>query len=343
MMHAEWFKNGLDVMSTEHGWMPVRFTDEQLRGYDVHEGIRIRSRCASGVMLDIVTDSDFIEIEYTAGEFARNWLYFDVYIDGIYISSNGQEPIEQKNGLFRCSLKSIPAYENAYRFNASGKIIDGTSSEHKRRVIIYLPHLVVLFIRQIRFSEWASIVPAPTVAGNLLCLGDSITQGMDARRPSSPYPVQLSRFLGMNLLNHGVGGHIFDASSLDPDLPYKPDLITVAYGTNDWMTHERLSELQQKCDEFLGKLSDLYPASQIVLLSPIWRQDADQAKPMGSFADMTRAIVEVAQGFPRISLIDGMSLVPPQPKFFGDGRIHPNEEGFLFMTQGILKHICSYK
>src|SRR5690606_37350992 len=97
-----------------------------------------------------------------------------------------------------------------------------------RRVTIYLPHLAELTIQAIRYSDGAVVEPASASppAGRLLCLGDSITQGMDAKYPSSTYPVLLSRFLGMHVLNHGVGGYLFDKSSLAPKLAYEPDLIT---------------------------------------------------------------------------------------------------------------------
>ena len=43
-------------------------------------------------------------------------------------------------------------------------------------------------------------------------------------------PVQLARFFEMDLLNQGVGGYIFNARSLDEEISYQPDVVTVAYG-----------------------------------------------------------------------------------------------------------------
>ena len=36
----------------------------------------------------------------------------------------------------------------------------------------------------------------------------------DCQNPSSAYPVQLSKMLGMKMINHGVGGYVFNEKSL---------------------------------------------------------------------------------------------------------------------------------
>ena len=89
---------------------------------------------------------------------------------------------------------------------------------------------------------------------DLVFIGDSITQGMDARGPASAYAVQLARVLDVELLNQGVGGHIFDLDALDDELPYHPDIITIAYGTNDWSRDTTREEISSRVERYLTRL-----------------------------------------------------------------------------------------
>ncbi|WP_164821736.1 SGNH/GDSL hydrolase family protein [Paenibacillus koleovorans] len=265
-----------------------------------------------------MTDSEFIEFDYTVGDSARSVFYFDTFVNGCFLSSIGTDCLDSKEGRFRSEWGDAGHREEA-------------------RVTVYLPHLAEISLHSFRLADGASASPAHAESRNLLCLGDSITQGMDAKHPSATYPVLLARQLGMNLLNHGVGGHIFDKSSLDRDLPYRPDLLTVAYGTNDWGKYESLAEFRLACDAYIAELVEIYPEADITVLTPIWREDWKQARPMGSFAELSRTIADVCGGYPGVRVVNGLELVPHQSRFYGDGRLHPNDEGFAHMAIGILK------
>ena len=62
--------------------MPVRFTD-RLFQYNEDESRRIRSFCPSGVCIELVTDSSFLNLTVKTLDFARNFAYFDLYIDDV--------------------------------------------------------------------------------------------------------------------------------------------------------------------------------------------------------------------------------------------------------------------
>lgn len=323
MIDTGWFTNSIGTVTTEYGLQPIRFTAQQRGHFAANEGMRIRSNCASGIKLDLMTDSEWIAFDYTVADQARSWLYFDIFVDGMFADTIGTECFEGRDGHFHYELAHVP---------------DCHGKRRERRIRIYLPHLAQLSLRNFMLSAGAFAAPAPGEAGNLLCLGDSITQGMDGRHPSSTFPVLLSRFLGLNVLNHGVGGHVFDKASLDRELPYRPDWITVAYGTNDWGKVNSLWEFARNCREYLEALSQLYPNAKIAVLTPIWRADRGQARQMGTFAELGRALAEICASFPRILLVDGLHLVPHQPRFFGDGTVHPNDEGFMHMALHFLSH-----
>ena len=75
-----------------------------------------------------------------------------------------------------------------------------------------------------------------------LALGDSITQGMVAIRPSGIYPSLISERFGLGLINAGVGGIRFDSDEIDY-IGFEPDIITVALGCNDWGISEKQLEV----------------------------------------------------------------------------------------------------
>ena len=38
----------------------------------------------------------------------------------------------------------------------------------------------------------------------------------------------------MNILNQAIAGDMFNAMNIDEELPFQPEAVFVAYGTNDW-------------------------------------------------------------------------------------------------------------
>ncbi|RKN76012.1 SGNH/GDSL hydrolase family protein [Paenibacillus ginsengarvi] len=322
MSQTSWFKNCLRVIQKEDGGLwPIRFTEAQFDAYRSSEARHIRSLCASGAMIDIVTDSATLTFDYSIGGAARNWLYFDLYIDGMFVQSSGQAPITDKQGTFHVDLTNFC----------------GTSAD-KRHVSLYLPHLVEMTLFNIQLSAGASAEPAAPRAKNLLALGDSITQGMDAKRPAAAYPLLVAQALDMHVLNHGVGGYVFNASSIDPTMSYQPDLITVAYGTNDWNSYQTIDALREACIAYMDKLTQTYPGVPVLFLTPIWRKDWNEPKPMGTFAQLCTILGDIAASYAQVRVLDGLKLVPHQLLFMGDG-VHPNDEGFQYMASGIVRAI----
>ncbi|MBC8059525.1 MAG: SGNH/GDSL hydrolase family protein [Clostridiaceae bacterium] len=159
---------------------------------------------------------------------------------------------------------------------------------------------------------------------------------MDARNPSSTYPVQVSRFLNMNMLNQAIGGYHFEADSIDGTIPFKPDLITVAYGTNDWKKHKSMDELSYKCKEYLDKLIETFPNTPVYIITPIWRAIMFNQLDTGTLLDVIEEIKRICNNYENVNIIDGLKLVPNLPKYYNDGT-HPNDEGFLHYSINLCK------
>lgn len=318
-------RNRLSVTSDPDGIVFNRFTPYQYQAYSSSPQASIRSRCPAGVCLDFLTDSDVVKLEYKYRDFARRWLYFDVYVNDRFVESIGNRFEESGGGSIEIKIPA-PESENALR-----------------RITIYLPHNVDLAVAHMELADGSVWEPAPEYQGSLLCFGDSITQGMDALRPSSAYPVQLARFFNMNLLNQGVGGQMFNKQHLDPDLPCRPDLVTVAFGTNDWGRHHSIGEFRQSCSEYLGLLAGLYSDADIFVITPLWRGDLHEVKPAGRFFDIADSIRDICRRHPNITVLDGMKLVPNMPGFFKDSTLHPSDEGFMHYSINLIKELRKFR
>ncbi len=304
------YKNCLNVLNTEEGDIPVRFTQRQLELYSSKTDYCRRSLCPAGICIDVLTDSKEISIDYSVKGKARDYIFFDFYLNGKYYQTKGSRPIDINT---KAVLFNIPDI-----------------GEKMNRIAIYLPHNIQLLIKKVSFLDGTTVKSAPDYSGNLLCMGDSITQGMEAIHPSSTYPVLLSRFLEMNLLNQGVGGEVFNPDILDNELPMKPEIITVAYGTNDWNSCESMSNFKQNCSEYIRKLCRIYPHICKLIITPFWRHNMQETKCVGTLQDVSIAIKEICVDYSEVYLVDGLEIAPNIIDYYADG-LHPTDEDFCIL------------
>lgn len=197
--------------------------------------------------------------------------------------------------------------------------------DHARvEVKVWLPDIMSVAVGYLETD--GSLEPAPA-RPYLLALGDSITQGFVVGSPSLAYPAQAAGALGLDLLNQGIAGHVFDLATLRGltalrDTP--PVAISVAYGTNDWSRTTSAAQLRRDAERYLDKLVWTFPDVPIYLLSPLWRVDEDTAsasgKPLMWMGEMLR---EVCAAHGQVRFIDGYPILPRNSLMLADGRLHP--------------------
>ena len=206
------------------------------------------------------------------------------------------------------------------------------------RITLYLPSHSHGVLESVELDDGAYIRPAEYDC-KLLMIGDSITQGWDTEFDSFSYAYMLSRTLNANSVIQGIGGAMFHESTVDA-LPFDPDIVTIAYGTNDYNKFATYDELRGHVTKFLDGIAELYRGKKIFVISPIWRGKV--GCPMGSFEGCRAIIIEEAERRGMIH-IDGLAMVPPIPSLYSDGWLHPNALGYGFYgenaTREILKHL----
>ncbi len=136
-------------------------------------------------------------------------------------------------------------------------------------------------------------------------------------------------------VNQGIGGEIFNPGLIDGEVGFTPDIITVAYGTNDYSKRTR-ADMTAAANEFYRRLREAFPTARIFALLPIWRGDTKtKVSAVGSFEE-AKAIVRAAAEAAGATVLDGNTFVPHLPEFFSDKYLHPNDFGFKFYADGVL-------
>lgn len=281
-----------------------------------------KSKATASVCLDFMTNSDRFDVDFsvTYGS-SRTYYYFDVCVDGIIRKHLGEEKAWIKKGHISLKVSDYIAPDGG---------------EH--RITLWLPNLANAKLSNIELDDGATLTPI-NYKKKLLCFGDSITHGYDAAFPSKSYVNRMTAHFDAFTVNQAIGGERFVPEILLEDTEYRPDIITVAYGTNDW-TGLKKEVFHPGCEQFFEKLSRLYPDAVRFAILPIWRGDAKTCKHNyeGTLDEACEFIAETAKKY-GCKVIDGRPFMPQSPEFFWDGRLHPNDLGFAEYASGLIAEI----
>lgn len=292
-----------------------RCTDAQVAAYG-NDG----TKCplTAGIRFDFYTDSEEISFDFCIRRRASvRWMSVDLYADGVMVAGDYK-----------------PTHLNADYYTFTHHFGD----KARRRITVYLPYMVDMRIVEFRLDDGAEVTPYTAYSGAMLCFGDSITHGYHAHYSSCTYPARIARFFDYDFSNQGNAGYIFDFNTIDPEQNIKPDLITVAFGTNDWAGRPTAEEFDTRAENFFTRLDEAYPGVPVYAILPLWRGDGWRQKPTGTFQEARGRLAAIMAAHGCI-IVDGMKAVPHVPEFFDDSRLHPNDLGFSFYAQEMIRVI----
>lgn len=304
-----------------------RFSENERNNVQPNEYYETKILSTAGVRLEFITDSRTLELETAAQTKTRQnrmFYAFDIVCDGKLIGQiknfieppiypYGDYPFDDQKGVF-----TLPA--------------------GSKRVCIYFPFTVTGKIRSLSLDDGAALRPVAKKT-KLLQYGDSITQGYDALCPSCSYASRIAARLDADAVNKGIGGSLFLPELVKDKTDFQPDLITVAYGTNDWNAAGNFDDFKRRCNAFFARLAAHYPETPIAAISPIWRADCKESRALGPFDTVAKNIRETADKYENIFFIDGFNFVPHETKYFRDAYLHPNDEGFSFYADALIKQL----
>ena len=314
----------------EEGFCAYHFTAQQRNAYQIrsevfNDSFYAKSCGSSGITLRFRTNSPWLKLAvHIKSASSRQYFSVDVTADGKLVGSvdNFEMPAFGTN----FTTMQAPMGDFAGEFSLG---------EGEKTVCVYLPWSVICTITALELADGASLVPVK-YPKKLLAFGDSITHGYDALRPTNKYITQVAEALGMEEFNKAIGGEVFWPELAQMEDPFTPDLITVAYGTNDWRLLD-YEVIKQTCESFFQNLRKTYPNVPVVAITPIWRADHSLAhKPFSLFPLISQIIRDTVDKIGNAYVVEGWELVPQDTNLYADLRLHPNDEGFVHYAKNLL-------
>lgn len=266
--------------------------------------------CTTECRLEFHTDSRNLRVDFSILRFIDSNTFgkYEIYVDDLPVA------FVKETGAQKSVIVELP--------------------EGDKHVTVALPCHNVGAIRNVIVDEGSYIRPH-SFDKKMLFLGDSITQGYSANHDAMSYSYLVARHFNAESLNWAVGGADFCASTVEAT-DFDPDIVFVAYGTNDYTHFSSMKELQSRCAGYLDKIKALYGDKKVFCISPIWRADGKMRKPTGTHEECRETIIREIEkrGFTHI---DGYKIFPHMTEYFHDGYLHPNDHGFAIYASNLIK------
>ena len=321
------------VEEKENAFALHRFTLKQQELYkNVSEDFYEKSFCNSGVNLRFKTDSKNLKLEVLLEMFcSRSYLTIEVLVDGKVFATLKNYNESEMVGAY--SKKELNFEKN--------NVIDCVLGDGIKEVEIVLPWNYNCLIKGLYLDDGAMVERVKSKK-TWLFYGDSITQGYDCISPSNRYAYRVCKHFKVEEINKAIGGEISRSglATLKDDLD--PEVIIIAYGTNDWSKGVLKEDFYREYLGFLTNIKNNYPTAKIFSITPIWRSIWQEEKPLGKFELVAKLIKKATEEVGDINCIYGFDLVPHDPKFFGDLVLHPSDEGFKHYANNLIAEIEKY-
>jgi len=296
-----------------------RFTESQKESYGKESPSWLISvNAGSSVTFDFISDSDYIVLKFDlCGGSSRTMPGFDLYVDGVF-----------------CQHKTFE--------NLGTKTVSFSLPEGEHRITVYFPWSVETVVKEVHLSEGA-IIKEIEKTRKVIFFGDSITQGYVAECPSLSYVNQVANETDSEVLNQGISAYYFSPNSIDETLiSYNPDVIVIAYGTNDYTGYDDKKEFEKAATAYVEKLVSLFPHTRIIGLLPVYRNDENkQAREKYrdyTFEDSRGILRSIYEKHENVYVLNETGI-PRIPSAFVSDYLHPNDFGFTFMAKSIAKAI----
>lgn len=312
--------NTISVSFDEKGSLQMhRFTEQQRQVYGQEsQDWEMKTHASASVTLDFITNSQSVALNFDLypGS-SQKWGSVDLYVDGVFYATRYANDLSIKLAGF-----PLPAGEH--------------------RVTVYFPWSARIVLNAVQLSDGASVIPVEKRL-KILCFGDSITQGYTSKYTSLSYVNQMARALDAEVVNQGIGGYYFNEDTIDASiLACEPDVITVAYGTNDYSRYETAEEYSAHTGAYIRKLAQLFPDTKIVGILPLYRNDENhQVRKLYrsySLDDARQILKSHYEVLPNGYVIEETGI-PHIPQAYAPDFLHPNELGFSIMAQGITRRL----
>lgn len=311
------FKGAVYFTERDGYLTPYRYSKAQVEYMARAEydwGWRMRAGFSGGIRIELLTDAREISMEYRASHSHERSNTVDLYINGVRHDSYH---IEEK---------------------LSGKI-KFTPPSGEKRVTIYLPCESLFEIKN--FSVSGEYTPISDNGEKILVIGDSITQGAGPDEAGCSYLNILTREMPYTFLGQGIGGYRYEPQDLMRVEGFEPDKLIVFLGTNyyEYALTEGGYNYGLAVEEFYKKLNELYPDIPTLVITPLFRTNANE---WNKFLWCINKIKTEAEKYSNITVADGFELMPNESECLADG-VHPNIRGSRLLADAVKQRLSLLK
>lgn len=297
----------LFVRETDGGFEFDKCTPQQVAFWATRSDVlHMRSRATSGVRLDFHSNTK--KLSYRISTQSNEHGKTEVLVDGIGVYTN-------------------ELGESREQFDI------GEGEEH--RITVIFPSHEIGTLHYIEIDDGATLMPHEYKM-KILFFGDSITQGSRAPISSLSYAYRTSFYFDADSVVQGVGGGFFYNGIFDSAIEYEPDVMIIAYGTNDYARYTEFDVISQRARDVVAQIRERYPSTKIFGITPLRRYDIPLKISTGEFDELRARIAEIFRES-GICVVDGYDLLDDNPALYDDG-LHPNADGFVQYT----KNLCSF-
>jgi lysophospholipase L1-like esterase len=295
-------------------WRFRRMNPELHRIFSESESPLIRALSTTGIRLAFAAAPKRIVIDLEYGKACRQFFKPELVVDGGEPTAFGPDA-------------AAPGW--------SGAIFERAAAE-PHRFEIFLPYSVETGVRRLELEGADAARPLPRLqGGRWLVIGDSVSQGMTATRPTRTWSTIAARELGMEELNVAVGGTKYDARVGPAAGQIPARLATVSLGANDSFQHVDPAYVESQARGVLDGLRAAQPRLAIAVITPIHCFETDGTPATGQLDPYRAAARRAAAGRERVWVIEGPDVFPEDFGLFIDG-VHPNEAGMAAYARGLV-------
>src|SRR5437016_3020176 len=171
----------------------------------------------------------------------------------------------------------------------------------------------------------------------ILAFGDSLTAGYGVPRGSG-YPEQLQRKLDSlgykyRLVNMGISGDTTSGgrARMKAAIDVMPSVVVLELGANDGLRGQPVTEMQANLEEMIGEFQKR--GAKVILAGMTLPRNYGAAY-VKSFEDVFRNLAR-KYNLPLIPFF--LEGVAGNPKYTLDDFLHPNAEGYVLVTDIVMK------
>jgi len=226
-----------------------------------------------------------------------------------------------------------------------------------KRAMVKTIILILVIVFVLAGCEEGTTTPSNTQkTGPIVCLGDSLTEGFGASKPSevdktNSYPAFLEKKVTINVINAGISGDTAGGglARVDKDvLANDPQVVIILLGGNNFLKLKPASEAKSELQAIINKVKS---EDRKIYLASFIGDDAWEDSYLKTFPIMPPGIITLLADYRKIytelwSENTGLGQISNIWKGIGKNQmsdpIHPNASGYSIMADNIFSDLRPY-